>query len=35
MTDLPYPEGTVSFLFTDIQGSTRLWERDRAATGAA
>ncbi|HEU5432975.1 MAG TPA: AAA family ATPase, partial [Thermomicrobiales bacterium] len=25
-----YPSGTVAFLFTDIQGSTRLWERDHA-----
>jgi class 3 adenylate cyclase len=29
MPDLP--SGTVSFLFTDIEGSTALWERDRAA----
>jgi predicted ATPase/class 3 adenylate cyclase len=29
MTDLP--SGTVTFLFTDIEGSTRLWEQDRAA----
>ena len=25
------PRGTVAFLFTDIEGSTRLWERDPAA----
>ena len=33
MTDLP--AGTVTFLFTDIEGSTRLWERDAAAMQAA
>jgi predicted ATPase/class 3 adenylate cyclase/Tfp pilus assembly protein PilF len=33
MTDLP--SGTVTFLFTDIEGSTALWERDRAAMRAA
>ena len=26
-----YPDGTVTFLFTDIEGSTLLWERDRDA----
>jgi class 3 adenylate cyclase len=29
MPDLP--SGTVTFLFTDIAGSTALWERDQAA----
>jgi predicted ATPase/class 3 adenylate cyclase len=29
------PAGTVTFLFTDIEGSTRLWERDPAAMRAA
>jgi predicted ATPase/class 3 adenylate cyclase len=29
MADLPW--GTVTFLFTDIEGSTALWERDRTA----
>ncbi len=33
LTDLP--SGTVTFLFTDIEGSTALWERDRAAMAAA
>ncbi|HZY96920.1 MAG TPA: tetratricopeptide repeat protein [Candidatus Cybelea sp.] len=27
--------GTVTFLFTDIEGSTQRWERDRGAMGAA
>ena len=31
MPDLP--SGTVTFLFTDIEGSTALWERDRAGDG--
>jgi predicted ATPase/class 3 adenylate cyclase len=29
------PSGTVTFLFTDIEGSTPLWERDPAAMQAA
>jgi class 3 adenylate cyclase len=33
MPDLP--SGTVTFLFTDIEASTQLWERDRAAMRAA
>src|SRR4051794_34873648 len=33
MPDLP--SGTVSFLFTDIEGSTKRWERDRGAMAAA
>src|SRR5215216_3459297 len=33
MTDLP--RGTVTFLFTDIEGSTALWERDRHAMATA
>jgi class 3 adenylate cyclase len=33
MADLP--SGTVTFLFTDIAGSTALWERDRVAMASA
>src|SRR5690349_7643960 len=33
MTQLP--SGTVSFLFTDIEGSTRLWQQFPDAMGAA
>ena len=29
------PSGTVTFLFTDIEGSTRLWQQDKAAMGTA
>ncbi len=29
----PAPSGMVAFLFTDIEGSTRLWERDPEAMG--
>lgn len=29
------PSGTVTFLFTDIAGSTALWERDREAMQVA
>jgi class 3 adenylate cyclase len=31
----PWPDGTVTFLFTDIESSTALWERDREAMQAA
>ncbi|HZY96486.1 MAG TPA: adenylate/guanylate cyclase domain-containing protein [Candidatus Cybelea sp.] len=31
----PQPSGTVTFLFTDIEGSTERWERDRNAMAAA
>jgi len=30
-----FPSGTVAFLFTDIEGSTKRWERDSAAMWAA
>jgi predicted ATPase/class 3 adenylate cyclase len=33
MTDLP--SGTVTFLFTDIEGSTALWEQDQVAMATA
>jgi len=33
MADLP--SGTVTFLFTDIEGSTALWERDQVAMASA
>src|SRR5947209_3363465 len=33
MSDLP--SGTVTFLFTDIEGSTKLWEHHTAAMQAA
>jgi class 3 adenylate cyclase len=31
VTNGAHPSGTVTFLFTDIEGSTRLWEADPAA----
>src|SRR5580658_10455228 len=35
MTDEHRPSGTVTFLFTDIEGSTRLWEADPDAMRVA
>ena len=32
---LDLPHGTVTFLFTDIEGSTALWEQDATAMRAA
>jgi len=29
--DRPSPTGTITFLFTDIEGSTRAWQAQRAA----
>ena len=29
------PKGTVTFLFTDVEGSTRLWERNPKAMQGA
>jgi class 3 adenylate cyclase len=29
------PSGTITFLFTDIEGSTRLWEHDRPVMAEA
>ena len=34
-TSAPLPGGRLAFLFTDIEGSTQLWERDAAAMQAA
>src|SRR3954451_15586079 len=33
--DVELPQGTVTFLLTDVEGSTRLWEQDRDAMRAA
>lgn len=33
--NLPLPGGVVTFLMTDIKGSTRLWEEHRDAMAAA
>ncbi|MGA8532967.1 MAG: adenylate/guanylate cyclase domain-containing protein [Candidatus Tumulicola sp.] len=32
---MPHPSGTVTFLFSDIEGSSARWERDRDAMSAA
>jgi hypothetical protein len=31
----PLPSGTVTFLFTDVEGSTRLWAADKDAMSAS
>ena len=31
----PRPKGTVTFLFTDLEGSTRLWEEHAASMEVA
>lgn len=33
--DVAMPTGTVTFLFTDVEGSTELWQRDSDRMGAA
>ena len=35
MTHIPPPSGTVAFLFTDVEGSTRAWQAYGAAMGRA
>src|SRR5215207_7833675 len=35
MVEQPLPTGTVAFLFTDIEGSTKRWQRHREAMEAA
>jgi len=35
MMTTDFPTGTVTFLFTDIEGSTQLWERHPGAMQAA
>src|SRR5688500_17351176 len=35
MNDHPLPSGTVAFLFTDIEGSTKQWQRHRDAMAVA
>jgi class 3 adenylate cyclase len=35
MLKRPLPKGTATFLFTDIEGSTRAWEQQPDAMAAA
>ena len=35
MAEVPLPSGMVTFLLTDVEGSTRIWESDRGGARIA